>query len=78
MYISGTLGKNGELVIIVSNVATDKTIENYYIRWEIENLFQCLKERGFNFEDTHMTNRTKIKKLTVLLAIALLVGLITL
>ena len=70
MYISGTLGKNGELVIIVSNVATDKAIENYYIPWEIENLFQCLKGCGFNFEDTRMTNRTKIKKLTVLLAIA--------
>ena len=70
MYISGTLGKNGELVIIVSNVATDKAIENYYIPWEIENLFQCLKGCGFNFEDTRMTNRTKIKKLTVLLVIA--------
>ena len=59
LYINGTLGKN-----------TDKAMENYYIRWEIENLFQCLKGRGFNFKDTHMTNRTKIKKLTVLLAIA--------
>ena len=70
LYISATLGKKGELVIIVSNVATYKAAENYYIRWKIESLFQCLKGRGCNFEDTHMTNITKIKKLTALLAIA--------
>ena len=40
------------------------------MRWEIENLFQALKSRGFNFEDTHMTNPDKIAKLLALLAIA--------
>jgi len=70
LYLSGTLGEKGELVIIVSNKNTGESIENYYHRWEIENLFQCLKNRGFRFEDTHMTSRIKIKKLIVLLAIA--------
>jgi len=70
LYLSGTLGEKGELVIIVSNKQTNEAIENYYHRWEIENLFQCLKNRGFRFEETHMTNRAKIKKLIVLLAIA--------
>ena len=40
------------------------------MRWEIETLFGCLKGRGFHFEDTHITNRERIKKLLVLLAIA--------
>lgn len=58
------------MVIIVSNTKTDTAIENYYQRWEIEVLFQCLKNRGFKFEDTHITDRIKIKKMIVLLAIA--------
>lgn len=70
LYLSGTLGKSGELVIIVSNVDTDDAIETYCHRWEIETLFQCLKNRGFRFEETHMTEMRKIKKLIVLLAIA--------
>lgn len=70
LYLSGTLGEKGELVIIVSNQVTDKAIETYYHRWEIENLFQCLKNRGFKFEDTHMTKSIKIKKLIVILAVA--------
>lgn len=70
LHISGTLGKSGELVIIVSNVYTDEAIETYCHRWEIETLFQCLKNRGFRFEETHMTEMRKIKKLIVLLAIA--------
>lgn len=70
LYLSGTLGDKGDLVIIVSNTKTDTAIENYYQRWEIEVLFQCLKNRGFKFEDTHITDRIKIKKMIVLLAIA--------
>lgn len=33
-------------------------------------LFSCLKGRGFNFEDTHIIDRSRIKKLIVLLAVA--------
>ena len=42
----------------------------YGLRWEIETLFGCLKGRGFNFEDTRITNRERIKKILVLLAVA--------
>ena len=70
LYLSGACAPTGELVIIASNVETDNALENYYHRWEIETLFQCLKSRGFYFEDTHITNRSKIKKLVVVLTIA--------
>ena len=40
------------------------------LRWEIECLFGCFKGRGFNFEDTHITDKERIKKLVALLAIA--------
>jgi transposase len=70
LYLSATRSPTAELVIIASNIETDLAIENYFLRWEIETLFQCLKSRGFNFEDTHITDRNKIKKLIVLLAVA--------
>ena len=45
-------------------------IESYGKRWQIETLFSCLKGRGFHFEDTHVTNRRRIKSLLVVLVIA--------
>lgn len=43
---------------------------SYTKRWEIETLFSCLKSRGFNLEDSHLTDMKKIKKLLVVYAIA--------
>jgi hypothetical protein len=55
-------------------LATDKFLEDpvglYAKRWEIETLFSCLKGRGFNFEDTRLTQQERIEKLLFLLAIA--------
>jgi hypothetical protein len=70
LYLTGARAPNGELMMIVSNIKSDDAVEKYCNRWQIETLFQCLKGRGFNFEATHMTNRSRIKKLIVLLAIA--------
>ena len=46
------------------------SIEHYARRWQIETLFSCLKSRGFNFEDTHVTDRRRIKCLLVVAVIA--------
>lgn len=71
VYLSATRSpKDGRLVIIATNANNKIAIETYYKRWEIETLFQCLKGRGFNFEDTHITDLERIKKMIVLLAIA--------
>ena len=40
------------------------------MRWEIETLFAALKTRGFNLEDTHMTNQDRVSKLVAVLATA--------
>ena len=40
------------------------------LRWEIETLFAAMKTRGFNLEDTHMTNHERVSKLVAVLAIA--------
>lgn len=34
-------------------------------------MFGCLKSRGFDFEETHLTKRTRIERLTYLLSLAL-------
>jgi hypothetical protein len=69
IFLSGGRVPNGELMVVASNIETEDAIKTYLLRWEIEVMFQCLKSRGFRFEDTHVTDRKKIKKLIVLLAI---------
>ncbi|MEQ1120092.1 transposase, partial [Acinetobacter junii] len=39
------------------------------LRWEIETLFSCLKGRGFNLENTRLTDPRRVKKLIAVLAI---------
>jgi hypothetical protein len=41
----------------------------YLRRWEIENLFSCLKTKGFCFEATHLTKLERIEKLIALLSV---------
>ena len=76
VYLSGqkTIDKTGKIdyVIFVSNVSGPKVAVYYAQRWGIEVLFGDLKSRGFNFEDTHVTNMESIKTMIFLLAIAYL------
>jgi hypothetical protein len=60
---------DGELLIVATDKEVDWPIELYGRRWEIETLFSCLKSRGFNFEDTHITKPERIAKLLALLTI---------
>lgn len=70
VYITAIRSQSGELVIVISTDNHANALAIYSKRWEIENLFQALKGRGFNFEHTHITDPDKISKLTGLLAIA--------
>jgi len=70
LYVAGLKLLDNELLIVVTNESPGDAIEIYGLRWEIETLFSSLKGRGFNFEDTHMIDRERVKKLMVLLAIA--------
>jgi hypothetical protein len=42
-------------LILASNKQDNLAITHYKERWQIETLFSCLKNRGFNLEDTHIT-----------------------
>lgn len=70
VYLEALKLPDGELLIVASNDIPGNLIRKYAFRWEIETLFSCLKGRGFNFEDTHVIDRDRIKKLIVLLAVA--------
>ena len=69
LYIAGMKIKDDYLIIATNKKPAD-AITIYAIRWEIETLFGCLKSKGFNFEDTHIVHRDRIKKLIAVLAIA--------
>jgi len=70
VYLSALRLEDGKLLIVATAQACADAIEIYAKRWQIETLFSCLKGRGFNFEDTHITDRRRIKRLLVVTAIA--------
>lgn len=70
VYLSALRLEDGELLIVATAKCCTDAIESYAKRWEIETLFSCLKSRGFNFEDTHVTDRRRIKSLLFVLVIA--------
>jgi hypothetical protein len=70
IYLSALKMPDGELLIVATDERSGFAIKKYGLRWEIETLFGCLKSKGFNFEDTHITKPERIEKLLVLLTIA--------
>lgn len=70
VYVSGLRLEDGQLLIIVTDQPGHDAIQKYSERWEIETLFGCLKKRGFNLEDTHITDRLRIKRLLVVVTLA--------
>ncbi|MDP3561641.1 MAG: IS4 family transposase, partial [Legionellaceae bacterium] len=69
VYLSALRLTDGKLLIVATDSLMPDPILHYAKRWEIETLFSCLKSRGFNFEDTHITILERIEKLLVLLTI---------
>lgn len=65
-----------EYLIVASKEQTKDAIEEYKVRWQIETMFGCLKSRGFNFEETHLTMPEKISKLLLLLGLGLALAML--
>ncbi len=70
VYVAGALLPGGEYLILATDKNPETALEDYKKRQGIETLFQCLKGRGHNFEDTHMTFPDRIDKQIALPAIA--------
>lgn len=71
LWVTGMRLSSGEYLIRVSNDESNQVLEEYKKRWKIEVLFQALKSRGFNFEETHLKDEERLKTLFSVLAIAL-------
>jgi len=48
--------RDDRIYVISNRFSGPQALELYQLRWGIELLFSHLKKRGFNIEDTHMTN----------------------
>lgn len=70
VYLSGSRSERGQLMVVATLSPFKNGVETYIRRWEIENLFQGLKGRGFRFEETHLTAEEKLSTLIGVLAIA--------
>jgi Transposase DDE domain len=70
LYLSGCKLKHGEWLILVSAEYRDDPAQQYAERWGIETLFGALKTRGFNLEDTRLTDEARLSRLFALLALA--------
>lgn len=56
-------GRDSHLYVVSNKFEAKEALKIYKHRWSIELLFSHLKRRGFNLEDTHMTEAHKLEKL---------------
>jgi hypothetical protein len=70
VYLTALRLHDDELVIIAILKPCERTLEAYARRWQIETLFAAFKGRGFNLEDTRITNRLRLKRLLAVMVIA--------
>jgi len=70
VYLTGFRLTNGELLIVATDKHCANALEIYKKRWDIETLFGCLKTRGFNLEDTHLTKHFRVKRMLIIPALA--------
>jgi Transposase DDE domain len=61
-----------DYLIVVTNLEPKVGFELYRTRWKIETLFGALKSRGFNLEETRVTQSHRLENLLLLLGIAIL------
>lgn len=61
---------DGDYLFLFGTAKVEYFGQFYRKRWTIESLFQSLKKRGFNLENTHLKSPEKLKKLVALVSIA--------
>jgi Transposase DDE domain len=62
---------DGSWLIVATNRGPRKALNAYKQRWQIECLFGDTKTRGFNMEDTHLTQPPKLALLLAIIALAI-------
>lgn len=57
-------------LIVAGPLPARKLFAHYRHRWSIETFFQSVKKRGFHFEETHLKDLSRLKKLMALVSLA--------
>jgi hypothetical protein len=70
VHVIGEKLSNGKYRIVITDSEPELALGRYEERQSIETMFGCLKTRGFNFEDTHMTKPARIDNLLAVMTIA--------
>ena len=69
--------QTGELLALACSGNPRRALHDYRGRWTIEPMFGNLKTKGFNMEDTHITDRDKLSTLLAALALAVMLSVKT-
>ena len=69
-FAAKRLGTGEKLVIATNTGSPGVALNAYRKRWGIECLFADAKTRGFNIEDTHLTDPAKIATLLAVVTLA--------
>lgn len=72
--ITGLINEKGDWVIVAHSEGLENPCEIYRQRWQIECMFRNMKTGGFNLEDTHITNPSRLECLLGVLSIAYAIG----
>ena len=70
LKLAVTKSQEGELVVLACNQKPELAFVRYAQRWNIECLFSALKKRGFNFEDSRLTQTSRLDNVIILLSLA--------
>lgn len=71
LHLVGTRSAAGEHVIVVTTHAPEQALCDYRRRWEAECLYAAMKKRGFNLEETHISDTERVARLVGVLTLAL-------
>jgi Transposase DDE domain len=70
--VAGYRLKNGDFLIVITNLDPEQGLQLYKERWRIESLFGILKSRGFHLELSRLTSPDKLERLIIFLGLAIL------
>jgi hypothetical protein len=70
VFLSAKRNNDGELIVLISNQHHKDPFELYAHRWHIECMFNKMKTKGFNLENTHITKPNRLVTLVTIVSLA--------
>jgi Transposase DDE domain len=70
LHVLATKNMAGELLYLAYRGRSRQNLRRYAQRWQTENLHAALKTRGFNLEDTGLTQAARVSTLLVAVSLA--------